>query len=352
MAVASDAGTPPGGPASIVRRLHLPELTQVRLANGLTVVLEEDHRAPFVAMRLSYEAGSSHDPRGKTGLATLTQRMMTMTTKHLAAGMYERWLDRIGATDRGWRTTLDWTSIWATVPTSTVPIVLWLWSDQMGFFAPDDPKLLVEAREISKNQHSENVDNVAYGDVTDIELRALYSEGHPYSGVFSPAAIDRMTAADLREFHDRRYAPNTAVLVLSGDFRSGEVLERIRTYFDPIPPSPIEAPAIAPAALEASARLEVAANVTSPVVYMSWRTPAFLDAGDGELGRRGATPRGTPHLHARLYADQRTGSCGQRERATDLAGAWILFRDPRRRRSWARSGRGCLRHRRDPRQDA
>lgn len=271
------------GAPSVLHRMHLPPLTKVRLENGLTLVLEEDHHAPFVAMRLAYPAGWASDPPEKLGLAALTQRLMTMTTKHVPDHMYERWLDRVGATDRGWRAVTDWTSIWATVPTSAVPTVLWLWSDQMGFFAPEESKLLVEARGTSRNQHVDWIGDAAYGGVPDIELRALYPEGHPYHATFSAAAIDRMTAEDVRGFHDRYFGPSGAVLALSGDFVTADVVEQVRRYFGTIPSSPLPTPTLSRNGLGGSTRLDVAANVKAPAVYVSWRTPALLDAGDAEL---------------------------------------------------------------------
>lgn len=284
-AQAGDANERPADrPTSIVRRMHLPPVTQLQLENGLTVVLEEDHQAPFVAMRLAYKAGWACDPPGKTGLAALTQRVMTMmATRHVPAGMYDEWLERAGAFDVHWLTTMDWTSILATVPTTAIPVVLWLWSDQMGFFAPDDAKLLAETREIAKNEHAEQVDDVAYGAVSDIELRALYPEGHPYHATFSPAAIDGMTAADVKSFHDRYFTPADAVLVLAGDFDSSRVVEQVKSYFGPIPSGPTQVAPIPRAGFEGSPRLDVVASVQSPLVVMSWRTPAFMDAGDAEL---------------------------------------------------------------------
>ena len=78
-------------------------------------------------------------------------------TKHVARGEYEATLDGVGAFDRGAQTTLDQTQEWATVPADAVDTVLWLWSDQMGFFAPADPKVLVEARAAQARERAARV---------------------------------------------------------------------------------------------------------------------------------------------------------------------------------------------------
>jgi zinc protease len=283
--MAADAPAPAQNePVSIASRLRLSPLTQLRLENGLTVVLEEDHRAPFVAMRLGYRAGWGADPPGKLGLAVLTQRMMTMTTKHVPRGSYDQQLDRVGATDQGWYTGADMTSIWATVPSSAIPTLLWLWSDQMGFFEPDqDPKLFAEARGVTRNQHSEWVDDAAYGAITDIETRALFPEGHPYHATFSPAAVDAMTPEDLRDYHDQHFEPGSAALVLSGDFAPADVVPKIQAYFGPIPRAHRKVASPSRAMFDEGVRLDVAANVKAAAIAVAWRTPAWFDAGDAEL---------------------------------------------------------------------
>jgi zinc protease len=259
-------------------------VTQTRLENGLLVVLEERHHAPFVSMHLRYATGSRDDPPSQTGLAALTLRMMTTATKHVGEGMYERWLARAGATDRTWWVSHDAAAETVTVPSTAVPLVLWMWSDQMGFFAPRaDRALLDGARETAKGERRQKVDNVAYGAMRELVLRSLYPEGHPYRAAPLSIALDDVTVDDVRDCHARRFSPDGAVLVLSGDFQSAEVLEAIRRYFGPIPAAPpVVAPRF-PIELERETRLAVAARVQSPVVEMTWRTPAFYDAGDAEL---------------------------------------------------------------------
>lgn len=290
LAVASPvarAADPPGKPTatatSAIEALHFPEVTDTRLDNGLEVVLEENHGAPFVAMQLRYDTGSRDDPPGKEGLAAVTGRMMTSRTKHVRTGEYEATLDGAGAFDRDEITGLDLIAEWATVPSNAVDTVLWLWSDQMGFFAPDDPKALAEALTAKAREREEKVTRVALGALGEIVQGALYPIDHPYHRAPRGESSEGIRLDDVRAFHDRNLAPNGAVLVVVGDFQSAALLERIRGYFGPIPPAPSRAAKLAPAQLEGEIRLDVAASVKDAVVYMDWRTPPFFDAGDAEL---------------------------------------------------------------------
>jgi predicted Zn-dependent peptidase len=268
-------------PSSVVAA---PAVTESRLANGLAVVLEENHRAPFVSMYLRYETGSRDDPPGKAGLATLTQSMMTTATKHVPSGMYDRWLERAGAGERDWSTGSDASAFWATVPSNAVPLVLWLWSDQMGFFAERaDDAMLAGARATTENERREKVDDVAYGDVRRIALRALFPAEHPYHASAEPPALGAVTIEDVRRFHDAHFAPNDATLVLVGDFQTEDVRASIERYFGPSPGAALAPPPHAPVALDREIQLDVAANVGATFVQINWRTPALFDEGDAEL---------------------------------------------------------------------
>lgn len=170
------------------------------------------------------------------------------------------------------------------MPSNAIDSVLWLWSDQMGFFSPGDPKKLDEARSAKGREREEKVTQAALGAVNEIVLRALYPEGHPYHSAPAAGLSDGATLEDVRAFHDANLAPNNAVLVLVGDFQSASVLERIKAYFGPIAAAPARsATKLAPAQLEQEARLDVAANVGAAEVWMDWRTPPFFAGGDADL---------------------------------------------------------------------
>jgi predicted Zn-dependent peptidase len=277
------AAAPDATATSAVAALHFPEVTQTRLENGLTVVLEENHQSPFVAMHLRYDAGSRDDPPGKEGLAAIAHRMTQLATKHVPAGGYDKTLERVGGMDGGWVVALDAIAEWTTVPSNAVDSVLWLWSDQMGFFTPDE-KSLTDARAAKTRERESKVTGAALGGLPELVQRALFPDDHPYHAVPLAGSSDGTTLDDVRAFHDRNLAPNDAVLVLVGDFQTAPVLERIRAYFAPIAPAPGRgAPKLAPAQLEKEVRLDVGANVKSAEVWMDWRTPPFYAGGDAEL---------------------------------------------------------------------
>jgi len=135
-----------------------------RLANGLEVVLHEDHRAPLVTVNLWYHVGSKDEPAGKSGFAHLFEHVMFQGSKHVPEDTYVRYLERAGATDVNGTTHTDRTAYYETVPSNRLELALWLESDRMGFLLPHvDGQTFTVQRDVVKNERRQNFEGVPYG---------------------------------------------------------------------------------------------------------------------------------------------------------------------------------------------
>ena len=123
----------PGGPgaASKTSALDIP-FERYKLANGLTVIVHEDHKAPIVAVSMWYNVGSKDEPKGKTGFAHLFEHLMFNGTENLP-GDYFTYLQEIGATDYNGTTSNDRTNYFETVPRGALERTLFMESDRMGY---------------------------------------------------------------------------------------------------------------------------------------------------------------------------------------------------------------------------
>jgi zinc protease len=261
-----------------------PRVSQTKLANGLTVVIEEDHRAPVVSMELRYAVGSRDDPKTHPGMTTLVQRMMVTATAHVPEAAYYEHLQRVGASGFAHSVAPDYSELWATVPTNAVPTVLWLWADQMGFFVPKvDQALLDKQRDAVKNERRQSVDNAPYGAVRELTRQALYPDAHPYHANAASEGLDGVTVRDVKSFFDAHYGPNDAALVIVGDVDEAATLERVKKYFDAVPPAPAPLAEATPAELKHEVRLEIAASVQETVVVMDWHTPPAFAPGSADM---------------------------------------------------------------------
>ena len=105
--------------------------TRFVLPNGLTLIVNEDHKAPIVAFNVWYHVGSKDERPGRTGFAHLFEHLMFNGSENYNDDFFNP-LEPIGATKLNGNTWLDRTVYFENVPTSALDMTLWLESDRMG----------------------------------------------------------------------------------------------------------------------------------------------------------------------------------------------------------------------------
>jgi zinc protease len=210
------------------------------LANGLAVIVHEDHSVPIVAVNLWYHVGSGDEKSGRTGFAHLFEHLMFMGSEHAEYPAFDRLLEAAGANNNG-STTEDRTNYYEYGPSSALPLMLWLEADRMGGLVPVMTGEKVDLqRDVVKNERRQSYENQPYGLSTETILAMLYPNGHPYSWpvIGSMADLSAASLEDVKDFFRRHYAPNNASLVVAGDVKPAEVLRLAREYFEGIPRGP------------------------------------------------------------------------------------------------------------------
>ena len=152
-----------------------------RLANGLTVILHEDHSDPLVHVDVTYHVGSNREEIGRSGFAHFFEHMMFQGSANVADEEHIKLVTNAGGTMNG-TTNTDRTNYYETLPMNQLETALWLEADRMGFFLDAVTKKKFEnQRETVKNERGQNYDNRPYGLLREKVNEALYPEGHPYS---------------------------------------------------------------------------------------------------------------------------------------------------------------------------
>ena len=133
-----------------------------RLANGLDVLLHEDHTCPIVAVNVWYHVGSKNERPGHTGFAHLFEHLMFEGSQHYDRGYFQP-LQGAGAALNG-STNADRTNYWEVVPSGALELALWMESDRMGFLLPalTDAKFSNQ-RDVVLNERRQNYENRPYG---------------------------------------------------------------------------------------------------------------------------------------------------------------------------------------------
>jgi zinc protease len=262
-------------------------LAERRLPNGMSVLVQEDHRVPMVAVVLRYDVGNRAAPPGKTGIAGLTTSLMTTGTKHLRPGDYERWLASTGSGDFSSVTNSDASTFSVTVPAASLGRVLWLWSDQMGFFdGTFDDAVFRATRARQAQMHRTALEGSPYGRIDSFADAEIFPPDHPYRAAIlgPPEEVDRIGPDDVIAFHDAWMTPEHAVLTVIGDVEARSVYALAERYFGSLSSkgsAHLQRPS--PVVLRGEVQLDVAANVPIASVDIRWPTPRLLSVDDARL---------------------------------------------------------------------
>jgi predicted Zn-dependent peptidase len=275
-AVASPAKTaPPRGAEAPFPELHL-DVQRSTLPNGLRVVLSVDHTSPSIAVDIMYDVGSRNEERGHTGFAHLFEHMMFQGSANVPRGAHFQMVIGHGGTLNG-NTTPDRTNYFEMLPGSELPLALWLEADRMKSLDVSQSNL-DNQRKVVEEEFRMRILNQPYVPA-ELRLDELVYQGYwPYEHptIGSMKDLDAAQLDWVQAFHAAYYAPNEAVLVVSGDFDPAVALDRIRTYFGdakPVNPPPKYDPGPMPD--QTSPREDVLEDQHArfPAIYLGWPVP-------------------------------------------------------------------------------
>ena len=306
-----------------------------RLQNGLTVILHEDHTAPLVGVHVQYDVGSKNEREGRTGFAHLFEHLMFQGTEHLPKGEADRLIDSAGGSSNG-STSQDTTQYWEQVPSNALEQMLFIESDRMGFLLPTLTQAKLDnQRDVVRNERRQSYEMQPYGLAFDKILANLWSPEFPYHWmtIGSHEDLERATLDDVKQFFERWYGPENAVLAIAGDIDLAGARALAEKWFGAIPggKKPV-APEPAPKPLEGEKRVTMEDRVQLPRVYVAWQTPKVFAEGDAALGIAGQVLADgkSARLQKRLVMDERiaqTVSAGQDAQA--LAGMFLVVATPK-----------------------
>jgi zinc protease len=280
------------------------------LANGLDVIIHEDHALPIVAVNVWYHVGSKNEVPKRTGFAHLFEHLMFEGSQHYDRGYFHP-LQEAGAALNG-STNADRTNYWEVVPSNALDLALWMESDRMGYLLPalTDAKFSNQ-REVVLNERRQNYENRPYGLAGMAIVSALYPADHPYHWLTIGEADDIRAAHidDVRAFFQRYYHPGNASLALAGDIDAATGVALAERYFAEIPggEKPGDVIVTKPDAPVEDVRLVLEDRVELPRLYLAWHSPGLFAAGDAELDLVGEVLSSgkTSRLYRSLVYEQR-----------------------------------------------
>lgn len=239
------------------------------LDNGLRLVHHEDSTTQMVAMNIVYDVGARDENPDHTGFAHLFEHLMFGGSVHIPD--YDTPLQHAGGENNAW-TNNDITNYYLTVPAANAEIGFWLESDRMLELA-FSPRSLEVQRGVVMEEFRQRCLNQPYGDMSHL-LRPLAYRVHPYRWPTigkELSHIEKATLDEVKEFLFRHYAPNNAVLAVTGHISWDETRRLAEKWFGPIPRREVPARCL-PAEPEQTEehRLEVEREVPVDALYMAF----------------------------------------------------------------------------------
>ncbi len=213
------------------------DFKETTLKNGLRVITVEDHSAPVVAISITYNVGSRNERKGRTGFAHLFEHMMFKGSENIGSGEHFLLVFNNGGTMNG-TTNEDRTNYFEALPANQLDLALFLEADRMKSLAITKENLDNQRNAVQEERRL-GVDNQAYGKSSERMQELVYDNfAYKHSVIGSMEDLTAATVDDVAEFFKMYYAPNNAVLVLVGDFKTDEALAKIRSSFESIPRQP------------------------------------------------------------------------------------------------------------------
>jgi zinc protease len=211
--------------------------TETRLANGLRVIVAEDHSAPVFSIAVNYDVGSRNERQGRTGFAHLFEHMMFKGSQNVGPGEHF-WLVFNNGGNMNGTTNNDRTLYFETLPSNQLDLALFLESDRMRSL-DITAENLDNQRNAVQEERRLGVDNQPYGKTFEaIDALAYENFAYKHSVIGSMADLSAATVDDVASFFKTYYAPNNAVLAIVGDVDGKQVLDKVKKYFETIPSQP------------------------------------------------------------------------------------------------------------------
>jgi len=209
------------------------------LANGLKVVVIEDHAAPVAQVHMWYRFGALDETPGKTGLAHALEHMMFRGTHDLSSAGLDDMTARFGGEVNA-QTENEITHYYFVIPADRVDTIVHLEADRMRNLKLDAADWNIE-RGAVLGEYAEKHSNPVSSFIFNVNQRVYPGSRLGATSLGAKADIEKATVADLRRYYDAWYRPNNATLVVTGDVDAAAVFAEAQRYFGPIASAPLPA---------------------------------------------------------------------------------------------------------------
>jgi len=207
------------------------------LDNGLQVVVVEDHRVPVVSHMVWYRVGAADEPPGASGIAHLLEHLMFKGTANIEPGQFSKIVARHGGQDNAF-TSSDYTAYYQNIAAEHLAMVMEMEADRMRNLRIDPAEVMTERDVVIEERltRTENEPAALLGERLDMALWMTHPYRNPVIGW--QHELSQLDQDDAGLFYKQWYAPNNAIVVVSGDVTPDEVKRLAERYYGPLERGP------------------------------------------------------------------------------------------------------------------
>ncbi|MEO5359696.1 MAG: insulinase family protein [Nitrospirota bacterium] len=249
-------------------------IKEYRLNNGLKVLISEDHKAPVASFQIWYNVGSINETQGKTGLSHFLEHMMFKGTQKYGSKVFSNLVQKNGGVDNA-GTTRDFTVYYQNLASDRINLSVEMEADRMInlFLKPEDveseKKVVMEERRMRIEDDPE--------DFLLEQVTAKAFTTHPYHNpvIGWMGDIASLNREDLMRYYKTYYAPNNAVIVVTGDVNPDEIMKLVTKHFGGIPSAPVKALSVPVEPVQKEQRrLTVKKQAKLPLIIIAYHVPS------------------------------------------------------------------------------
>jgi zinc protease len=292
-----------------------PRATEFKLANGMQIVVVPDHRAPVVTHMVWYRVGAADEPPGVSGIAHFLEHLMFKSTGKIASGEFSKIISRLGGQDNAF-TSQDATAYFQRIAKDRLEQVMQMEADRMVNLKLTKQEVLTE-RDVILEERRSRVENNPQA-ILDEQMNATLYYTHPYAipVIGWEHEMAKLSREDALAFYKRHYAPNNAILVVSGDVTPEEVRRLAQGSYGKIPANPAIGPRnrVTDPEPRAARRVELKdPRAGKASLHRYYVTPSYVTAAPGEaealdLLLKIAASGSTSRIYQKLVVEERIAS--------------------------------------------
>ncbi len=312
----------------LVQAQTVVPVTQFTLANGMTVIVKPDRRAPTAVHMLWLRVGAMDEVDGTSGVAHVLEHMMFKGTDTLGPGEFSRRVAALGGRENAF-TARDYTGYYQQIPAGRLEDVMQLEADRFARNRWDDAEFAKEIEVVKEERRLRTEDSPRAMLYESMNAAVFVASPYRRPIVGWMNDLDAMTASDVRDFYRRWYVPANAALVVAGDVDVAQVRAWAEKHYGVMAPRalPVRKPRLEPQQIGVR-RIDVKAPADQAYVSLAFKVPGLSAAG---LSAATATAADNDALALTVLAAVLDGYSGARldrgltqgeSRVADSAGAY------------------------------